>query len=119
MSYQPDEVVIRARGDRNSMLFLADSYYPGWRATVDGREEEIFRANSLFRAVRVPAGEHTVRFSFEPESFYLGSQISLFTLQTVGILWAVLLFSYPAWWAGNWVARGIRLWLKRASVARM
>ena len=74
VSYQPDEVVIRAKGDRNSMLFLADSYYPGWRATVDGREEEIFRADSLFRAVRVPAGEHAVRFSFEPASFYLGSR---------------------------------------------
>ena len=113
VSYQPNEVVIRASSDRNSMLFLADSYYPGWRATVDGREEEIVRANFLFRAVRVPAGEHTVRFSFEPESFFLGSQISVFTVWSVALLWAVLLASFPVLKVGGWVVRSLRSRRKR------
>jgi hypothetical protein len=72
-------------------LVLLDSYYPGWRAFVDGRETEIRRANFAFRAVQVPAGQHRVAFVYRPRSFYAGltltaisAVLGLVSLLTIG-----------------------------------
>ena len=57
-------------------LVLADTYYPGWKATVNGVLAPILRANYAFRAIPVPAGEHTVQFTFEPTHWRAGLLIS-------------------------------------------
>lgn len=57
-------------------LLLRDLYWPGWRATVDGRATEILAADGVFRAVPVPAGTHEVRFRYFPASFAWGLAIS-------------------------------------------
>ena len=46
------------------MLLLNDQYDPGWSVTVDGRPAELMRCNYLMRGVYLPAGTHTVEFSF-------------------------------------------------------
>ncbi len=56
----------------DGFVVLSDQFYPGWRAYVDGRESPIYRANYLFRAVPVPAGEHVVEFTYQPVSVGLG-----------------------------------------------
>ncbi|HUG39124.1 MAG TPA: YfhO family protein, partial [Longimicrobiales bacterium] len=65
-AYEPDRVEVTVRADRDALLVLADNYYAGWTATVDGEPAEVVRANHTFRGVRVPAGEHTVTFEFRP-----------------------------------------------------
>jgi hypothetical protein len=57
-------------------LVLADTYYPGWRATVDGQETTILPANHAFRAVQLKEGKHTVLFEYAPASFGLGKWLS-------------------------------------------
>ena len=59
---------------------MGDSYYPGWKAYVDGEEKEILRANYLFRSVLIEPGEHTLRFEYDPLSFKLGLTITLLTI---------------------------------------
>ena len=54
------------------LVVLADSFYPGWRATVDGAPASIVAANHLFRGVRAPAGPHRIRFEYRPLSVALG-----------------------------------------------
>ena len=61
-------------------LVLNDSYFPGWKATVAGRLEPIRQANFAFRAVLVPAGQHTVQFVFDPIIWKVGLGISGVTL---------------------------------------
>jgi hypothetical protein len=75
--HAPDRVEVRARASRPALLVLADNYYPGWRATVDGRETPVYLANHTFRGVVVPAGEHTVVFTFEPDDQRTGLWVSL------------------------------------------
>ena len=65
-SETPTHTELRTRADTAGWLVLADQDFPGWRASVDGATLPIHRANGLFRAVCVPAGEHTVRFDFHP-----------------------------------------------------
>ena len=58
-------------------LVLSDIWYPGWRASVDGSSAPVTRADYLFRAVRVDAGEHLITFNYVPVWFYAGCLISL------------------------------------------
>lgn len=53
-------------------LVLADTWYPGWRATVDGNPVAIDRVHGVFRSVRLPPGKHRIAFVFDPLSFRIG-----------------------------------------------
>ncbi len=86
IAYEPERVVISVEGDQDSLLMLTDAQYPGWKATIDGRPTTIYEADILFRGVLIPAGEHRVEFTFEPETYTNGRIISLAGLS----LWLVL-----------------------------
>lgn len=75
--YRPNKIVFKAKSSENGLLFLSDNYYPGWRATVNGNETKIFKANYSFRSIVVPKGENSVVFEYKPESFELGKKVSL------------------------------------------
>jgi hypothetical protein len=68
----PRRVVVDVDAPEDGYLVLADTFYPGWTASVDGRPTEIARANVAVRAVGVPAGRHRVVFEFEAPAFYRG-----------------------------------------------
>jgi hypothetical protein len=76
---QPEHVVIRTRGAKPAVLVLNDSHYPGWQATLDGVATPLLRANTAFRAVAVPAGEHIVEMRYRPFSFRLGLGLAAVT----------------------------------------
>jgi len=84
----PNAVTIHAESESGGFLVLADTFYPGWQATLDGTPVETLRANYAFRAVVFPPGEHTVVFRYAPLSFRIGGAISLLSLiaVTVGLV---------------------------------
>jgi len=81
--YENQLVTVHASLNDSGILVLADSYYPGWNAYVDGKETEILKANHFFRAVPLSAGTHTVEFRYEPRSFAIGRAISILTLLSI------------------------------------
>jgi len=66
--YTNTEVVVDVDAPFDQILVLNDVWHPWWRASVDGVPTEILKANVIFRAVLVPRGHHTVRFTFHPFS---------------------------------------------------
>jgi len=58
---------------------LGDTFYPGWRAYVDGRAVAVHCVDYVFRGVVLPPGEHEVTFVYQPLSFRLGLMVSLVT----------------------------------------
>lgn len=76
-------VILEADLKEAGLLVLADSYYPGWKAFVDGKETRIYRTNYVMRGVFAPAGRHRVEFRYEPASFKVGAVISLASLVLV------------------------------------
>jgi hypothetical protein len=69
----PDRVIVRVEMAQAGYLMLADTYYPGWKATVDAEPAEILPADHAFRAVCLGPGEHSVVFEYAPLSFRLGA----------------------------------------------
>jgi len=74
--YQPNEIFISVNNNRDGFLVLLDCYYPGWKAYLDDKPTKIFRANYIFRAVRVPQGRHRIKFIYSPDSLKIGFMIS-------------------------------------------
>ncbi len=85
--YAINKIELRVRSQQPCLAILTDIHYPGWNAYVDGAETDIWRANSLFRAVEMAPGEHTVVFKYEPRSLRWGTILSLITisLSVVGL----------------------------------
>jgi uncharacterized membrane protein YfhO len=84
----PNKVEIKVASTEAGWLVLSDSWYPGWQAEVDDVPVDLYRANYLFKAVRIPEGEHWVEFTYRPFSFILGGTISLFSWILIGaFLW--------------------------------
>jgi hypothetical protein len=91
VEYENQLVNIEASLDSPGILVLADSFYPGWNAYVNGRQEKVYRANLFFRAVPLPAGTHTVQFRYEPRSFAIGRAVSIITFLCITAV-AILLY---------------------------
>ena len=76
LTSQPERILIRVVATEPSTLVLADAYYPGWEAAVDGVPTRV-EPKGAFRSVRVPAGESLVEFRFRPRSVAYGLLITL------------------------------------------
>ena len=84
--YTDGDVAIETVATGKRLLVLTDVHYPGWRATVDGAEVPILRANYAFRAIAIPAGQHLVEFRYEPASVRYGAMLSAAGLIILGFL---------------------------------
>jgi hypothetical protein len=86
VSDRSETVEVRVRANAPGYLVLADQYYPGWEATVNGKPVAVQRANFAFRLVEVPAGEALVVFRYRPRSVVVGAEISAATLLALVVL---------------------------------
>ena len=84
--YDPHLVEVEVEASAPAWLFLADTFDPGWSATVDGQARPIRLANAMFRAVAVPAGRHVVAFRYTPAPLAWGATVTLATGLAV-LLW--------------------------------
>jgi hypothetical protein len=87
-SYEADSVEMKASMPQPGFLVLLDTYFPGWTATVNGQDAPVLRADYNFRAVRLPAGDSDVTFSYRPPSFEIGLCLCAIATAAIG---AVLL----------------------------
>ena len=72
----PDHLVYQVQADSDQFIVFSEMYYPqGWRATVNGLQTPIINVNYVLRGLKVPAGNSTVEFRFEPEVVVLGTAI--------------------------------------------
>ncbi len=75
-AYDTDFLALRVTTDRPGWLVLSEPFYAGWRATVDGLDAPVLRANHALRAVPVPAGSHRVELAYCPTSLRAGLILS-------------------------------------------
>ena len=73
-------LLVYAQARRAAWLVVAESWDPGWAVTVDDNHAALLPADSALRAVRLTAGEHLLRFRYQPERFTLGVVLSSVSL---------------------------------------
>lgn len=84
--YQNQKITIKANVKSHGFLVLSDIYYPGWKVIIDGKPDQILRANYLVRAIELDPGDHQIVFTYDPWSFKLGAIISVISLGLVSLL---------------------------------
>lgn len=75
----PGHLVVEADLQSPGYVVVLDTFDPGWRALVNGREAPLLRANLAFRAVALPSGRHRIEMDYRPRSLRLGLMISVLT----------------------------------------
>ncbi len=79
-SYAADRIVVSANSSTGGRIVLRDLDYPGWRATVNGRDAPMTKHDGLFRAVDIPPGPAEIVWTYRPDSVRIGGAVSLVSL---------------------------------------
>lgn len=75
--YDSDFLSYAVDAKKEELALFSEIYYPkGWQITIDGQPAEMLRANYTLRALRIPAGQHTVEFRFDPQSIRVTDSIA-------------------------------------------
>jgi uncharacterized membrane protein YfhO len=107
---RPEIVRLRVNNANGGFLVLADTYFPGWTATVSegggAKEAPILPAYGVMRAVQLPAGVSSVRveFQYRPWSWRIGAMVSLISLCLLALLLGFTLFQSRFYTQGEGVA---------------
>ena len=79
-----DEMSYQSKTAGQRFAVFSEVYYNrGWHAYIDGAEAPIIRTNFVLRGLVLPAGSHTIKFDFHPDSYYTGRTIQY----TASIIW--------------------------------
>ncbi len=74
------QVEFAIEASEDSMAVIAQAYHPAWQATIDGKATRVIRANGVFQAVTIPAGQHHVVLRYLDRRFRIGLAKTLTTL---------------------------------------
>jgi len=76
-SYSAKTIELESSTDEAGFLVLSEIYYPdGWKATIDGEATEIYKTNFVLRGLQIPAGDHTIKMTFQPISSLWGQRLA-------------------------------------------
>ena len=95
VAYEPNYLKYEVNSEKGGTVVFSEIYYPGWQSTVDGQPVPHGRANYILRAMNVPAGKHTVEFTFDPASLHTTETIAFVALGLLVLLAVVA--GYFAW----------------------
>jgi hypothetical protein len=76
-----DRLLFKANMACKGMLILSQTFYPGWEATVDGRQERLYQAYGVLQGVVTGSGSHRVEFLYRPKTVFWG-----FSLTSLGLV---------------------------------
>jgi len=76
LQYSAEFIELEVSSPSPSFVVSSETYYPGWRAEVNGQEAPILMTNAAFRGLAVPAGKSRVTMSFHPRDLFHGALIS-------------------------------------------
>jgi predicted small integral membrane protein len=98
-SYAPNAITYTTSNRGTGLAVFSEIYYPeGWKVAIDGVETDMLRVNYVLRALEVPAGEHTITFSFEPSIYATGNTIMLISsVMLILFFLAAVIISFRSW----------------------
>ena len=91
--YEANRLVYEVNSQKGGVVVFSEIYYPGWTCTVDDQDTQIARADYVLRAIRVPAGKHTVVMTFDPQTVHVTETIAYTALAILALLLIGLLIT--------------------------
>lgn len=76
-TYSPNRVVLDVSSPQAQYVVLSDTYFPGWRASVNGEQMNVLKVFTALRGVKIPEGISEVEFTYQPLSFIIGLSVSI------------------------------------------
>ena len=89
--YEANRLSYKVKSQQGGVVVFSEIYYPGWTCTIDGEPTDIARANYVLRAVRVPAGEHEMVMTFDPQTVHITETIAYAALALLALLLLLLI----------------------------
>lgn len=80
LSFDNNQITAKLKSEGHSFVNFSQNYFPGWKATIDGKEVPVKLVNGLIQGVEIPQGEFVLQFKFVPVVFYISAGISFLTL---------------------------------------
>ena len=93
-AYEANRLAYEVNSQKGGVVVFSEIYYPGWTCTVDGQNTPIARADYVLRAIRIPAGKHTVVMTFDPQTVHLTETIAYTALAILALLLIGLLLTH-------------------------
>ncbi len=96
-SYSPNSLQYESQSQTAQFAVFSEIFYPkGWKASIDGKEVPIIKTNYLLRGLELPAGKHTILFSFDPDIVKVGQ-----STQMISFILFFILLSFGAYMKRN------------------
>ena len=89
--YEANRLAYEVNSQKGGVVIFSEIYYPGWTCTIDGQDAQIARADYVLRAIRIPAGKHTVVMTFDPQTVHLTEAIAYGALAILALLLIVFI----------------------------
>ena len=96
-TYEPNKLTYHAHSAQGGLAVFSEIYFPwGWTATVDGKEAKIGRVNYVLRALQIPAGDHTIVFTYDPQEVHKTEGVAktsvyiILLLLVLAITWTIV-----------------------------
>lgn len=80
VAWGPQRIAFEARTEGTAFVVLAQTFYSGWKATVDGAPARLVLANGAFQALALPAGHHAIVLQYRDFAFRCGVILSFASL---------------------------------------
>ena len=90
-SYEANRLSYKVTSQQGGVVVFSEIYYPGWTCTIDGQATDIARANYVLRAIKVPAGEHEVIMTFDPQTVHITEAVAYGALAVLALMLIALL----------------------------
>ena len=89
--YEANRLAYKVKSQQGGVVVFSEIYYPGWTCTIDGEPTDIVRANYVLRAINVPAGEHEVIMTFDPQTVHVTEAVAYSALALLALMLIALI----------------------------
>lgn len=91
--YEANRLCYEVESENGGVIVFSDVYYPGWTATVSGKDVPVARANYILRAIRVPAGRHEVVMTFDPQTVQTTETIAYAAIALLALVTVIMIIT--------------------------
>lgn len=81
-----NSLIFNTNNNCDRLVFISNSYFPGWQAKIDNQKTIIYQTNHMFQSVFVPAGQHQIVLNYYPTHLNIAIVLALFSTATLLVI---------------------------------